>query len=173
MRLYTLGWRPCYHWHCRISPVFRYKIQICWIAEGVGIQLQCMGEKGEWLCCICDGDGALTKRSAKGPLTSSSTQAQAQPTKALGCHTLLKEGCPATQAWVHYAWCTVILYWLAQFHHCHLLHLAPLCHNHLHTTAYTVYIIWTFWHHLLQFLTIPHSYTIQLLYAEALASGLT
>ena len=115
----------------------------------------------------------ITKRSAKGQLTSSSTQAQAQPAKALGCHALLKEGCPATQAWVYYAWCTVIWYWLAQFHHCRLLHLAPLCHNHPRATAYTVYIIWTFWHHLLQFLTIPHSYMIQLLYAGALVSGLT
>ena len=40
----------------------------------------------------------ITKKSAKGQLTSSTTQAQAQPAKALGHHALLKEGCPATQA---------------------------------------------------------------------------
>ena len=64
------------------------------------------------LLALCDESKQMAKniakRSAKGQLTSSSTQAQAQPTKALGHCTLLKEGCPATQAQVHYAWHTVI-----------------------------------------------------------------
>ena len=154
MRLYTLGWQPCYHWHCRICPVFGYEIQICWTTEGVGIQLQCMGEKVNHyvvslmemdplnLLVLCDESKQMVKniakRSSKGQLTSSSTQAQAQPIKALGHHTLLKEGCPATQAWVHYAWHTVTWYWPAQFHHCYLLHLAELCQNHSCAAAYTL-----------------------------------
>ena len=40
----------------------------------------------------------IAKRSAKGQLTLSATQAQAQPVKALGCCALLKEGHPATHA---------------------------------------------------------------------------
>ena len=40
----------------------------------------------------------IVKRSAKGQLTSSTTEAQAQPMKALRCHALLKEGRPVTHA---------------------------------------------------------------------------
>ena len=54
------------------------------------------------LLALCDKsrqmDKNIVKRSAKGQLTSSSTQAQAQPAKALGRRTLLKEGHPAIQA---------------------------------------------------------------------------
>ena len=40
----------------------------------------------------------IAQKSAKGQLTSSTTQARAQPAKALGRCALLKEGHPATQA---------------------------------------------------------------------------
>ena len=40
----------------------------------------------------------IMKRSAKGQLTLSTTQAQAWPAKAPGYHALLKEGHPATHA---------------------------------------------------------------------------
>ena len=54
------------------------------------------------LLALCDESRQMAKnivkRSAKGQLTSSSTQAQAQPAKALGRRALLKEGRPATQA---------------------------------------------------------------------------
>ena len=40
----------------------------------------------------------IAQKSAKGQLTSSAAQAQAQPAKPLGPRTLLKEGHPATQA---------------------------------------------------------------------------
>ena len=50
------------------------------------------------LLALCNKSRQIAKRSAKGQPTSSSTQAQAQPAKALGCHALLKEGHPATQA---------------------------------------------------------------------------
>ena len=54
------------------------------------------------LLALCDKSRQMAKniakRFAKGQLTPSSTQAQAQPAKALGRHALLKEGHPATQA---------------------------------------------------------------------------
>ena len=61
-----------------------------------------MEMKPENLLALCDESRQMAKniakKSAKGQLTSSTTQAQAQPAKALGHCALLKEGCPATQA---------------------------------------------------------------------------
>ena len=108
----------------------------------------------------------IAKRSAKGQLTLSATEAQAQPVKALRCHALLKEGCPATHAWVIYAQCTLIWYWPAQFCHGHLLFLTPLYFNHSHvtwTSQISVILVlhgpYKFWHHhLLLFLLLLPSH---------------
>ena len=61
-----------------------------------------MQMKPENLLALCDKSRQMAKniakKSAKGQLTSSAAQAQAQPAKPLGPCTLLKEGHPATQA---------------------------------------------------------------------------
>ena len=89
MRLYTpcplfcgIPPSPCRLLHSNGNP--SHRLRICW-------QLFAFVEQH------------IAKKSAKGQLTSSATQAQAQPAKALGCCTLLKEGHSATQAWVCYA----------------------------------------------------------------------